>query len=903
MTGLTDSNPMTAKLMSPEEFLGFTPGDDRRLADWTRITGYFRHLSQYGRRTKWFDMGKTTEGRPFYYIVISSPETLDNLEEFRAINARLAYPRGLGEQEAEGLIARGKTVVMLSCSIHATEVGAAQMSMELAYELETSQDPEVIEILGNVILLLVPSLNPDGLDLVVDWYEKYLDTPYEGSAPPFLYHKYAGHDNNRDWFMLNLVENRLTVEKIHNVWHPQIVFDMHQMGDSGFRFFVPPYVDPYDPNVDFILQQQINMLGTHIVGELLSAGKTGVSCYNGFDAYAPSRAYQHYHGGVRILSEASSVKLGTPITKDAKELRVTRDGWDPRQSTWNHPVPWPGGEWRLRDIVEYEKIAAMACLRHAAAFRELWLSNFYKIGVRACERKEPFAFILPTNQRDPVMLYELLKVLHMGQVELHRARSDFEVEGAFFPAGSFVIKLAQPYGAYAKTLLEIQEYPDLRQYPGGPPKLPYDITGHTLPLLMGVKCTLAKKPFDADLERVDGPELPQGKIRVADGTAHGPSAPEGEGIREEAGRGMPMESGSVKMPGRTGSRDEPGGIGYQPGSGGGSGWYVLSPAVNASCKVVNALLQESRKVYRTAASLAHGGLHLPAGSFLVPSDAVEAVELEMLCRRFGVDAWFVDGMEGSGDSGDSAAQDAFRGTVYRLQKPRVGVYQAYRPVADEGWLRYVLEEYGFPYETVRNRRIKHGNLGEEFDTIIFPSMGAKLIAEGVAEGTYPPEYTGGLGSEGKEAIAAFVEAGGTCVFLDASCQWAIKELGLPAVNVLDGKQPPEFFAPGSILRTIVDTEHPLGYGLPRETAVMFAGSPAWEAEAQHVVARYPAVVPVMSGWLLGGGLLANKASLLEIPVGYGRVVLVGFHPHFRAQARGTYKVVFNAIYLGSSKKV
>lgn len=831
------------RVMSPKEFLGFAPGDDRRLADWSEITGYFRNLTQNARRMRWFDMGETTEGRPFFYVCISSPETLEKLDEFRGIHARLADPRGLTQEEADDLVARSKTIVMISCSIHATEVGAAQMSMELAYDLETSQDPQTLEILDNVILLLVPSLNPDGLDLVVDWYKKHLGTPYEGSSPPFLYQKYAGHDNNRDWFMLNLVENRLTVEKLHNVWHPQIVFDMHQMGDSGFRFFVPPYVDPYDPNVDFILRQQINMLGIHMVGELLSAGKTGVSCYNGYDAYAPSRAYQHYHGGVRILSEAASVRLATPVTRRKDELRGTRDGWDAKESTWNHPIPWSGGQWRLRDIVDYEKIAAMACLRHAATFRDLWVSNFYKLGVRACERKAPFAFVLPKDQRDPVMLYELLRVLHMGQVEIHRARDDFELEGAFFPEGSYVIKLAQPYGAYAKTLLEIQEYPDLRQYPGGPPKLPYDITGHTLPLLMGVRCTLARKPFQVDLEKVESPELPEGK-------AERPGSPQCKVER-----------------------------------GGEAGWYVLSPAVNSSCKVVNSMLKKSQEVYRTAVSFAEDTHQVPAGSFLIPADAEGVDEL---CSRFGVTAAFVDSV---------------KSPRFRLNKPRVGVYQPYRPVADEGWLRYVLEEYGFPYETVHNQRIRYGNLRDEFDTVIFPSTWARLITDGVPPGMCPPEYVGGLGPEGKEAIASFVEAGGTCVFADAACDWAIKELGLPVTNVLEGKRPPEFFAPGSVLKTIVDTEHPLGFGLLRETAVMFVRSPAWEAESGCVVARYPAVDPLMSGWLLGGELLSNRASLLEIPVGHGRVVLVGFHPHFRAQARGTYKVMFNAIYLGSSERV
>ncbi len=782
-------------------------------------------------------MGESTEGRPFFYVCITSEENLKQLDRYREIHARLADPRGLDPEEAESLMAQSKTMVMISCSIHATEVGAAQLSTELAYELETSQDPKVLEILDNVILLLVPSLNPDGLDMVVDWYKKYLGTPYEGSQPPFLYQKYAGHDNNRDWFMLNLVENRLTVEKLHNVWHPQIVFDMHQMGDTGFRFFVPPYVDPYDPNVDFILRQQINMLGIHMVGELLSAGKTGVSCYNGYDAFAPSRAYQHYHGGIRILSEAASVRLATPVSRRKDELRATRDGWDAKESTWNHPVPWQGGKWHLRDILDYEKIAAYACLRHASTFRDLWVSNFYKLSVRACERTEPFAFVLPEEQRDPVALYELLKVLHMGQVEISRAKEDFEVEGAFFPKGTYVIKLAQPYGAYAKTLLEIQHYPDLRQYPGGPPKLPYDITGHTLPLLMGVTCTLVNDPLEVELEQIH-PQLPSG-------TVEGPVSP----------------------------RDV-----------GDAGWYVLSPAVNSACKVVNSLLAEGADVFRTAVSYHEGSRLIPAGSFLV---SAPREDLSVLCEKYGVSSTFLDGA---------------KSPLFRLRAPKVGVYQAYRPVGDEGWLRYVLEEYRFPFQTVNNQRIRRGELRADFDTIIFPSMWARMITEGVAPGMYPPEYVGGLGPEGTRAIASFVEAGGTCLFADASCDWAIKELGLPVTNVVEDKRPPEFFAPGSVLRTIVDTEHPLGFGLMRETAVMFSRSPAWTTESGCVVGRYPAANPLMSGWLLGGELLSNRASLLEIPVGYGRVVLVGFHPHFRAQARGTYKVIFNAIYLGSSSK-
>lgn len=858
--------------VSPSEYLGFQPGDDRKLASWDEITGYFRELAKNSDRMRWFDMGQSTEDRPFYYICVSSPDNLRDLDEYKTIQGRLADPRSLTRDEAQELTEKGKTIVLISCSIHASEVGAAQMSMELAYELETAQDARTKEILNNVILLLVPSLNPDGLDMVVDWYKKYLDTTYEGSPLPFLYQKYAGHDNNRDWFMLNLVENRLTVQNIHNVWHPHIVFDLHQMGSLGFRLFVPPYMDPWDPNVDYILRQETAELGFHMMSEVLSTGRTGVSCYNMYDAYAPSRAFQHYHGGVRILSEAASVRLATPVKTRKDELRPTRDGADPREASWNHPAPWQGGEWRLRDIVEYEKVAAYGCLDHAAKFRAMWVTNFEKLSWRACERTAPYAAVFPADQADPVMVYELLKVLSMGQVEIHRAEDDFEVDGVFYRKGTHVVLFAQPYGAYAKTLLEKQEYPDLRMYPGGPPKLPYDVTGHTLPLLMGVKVAFAEKPFRACLKKLEAPMLPRG------------------GVFDTPPQGVPVSvTESWLEPGgrRAGDRFTDA-VGASAGASAAGGTYLaLSPTVNSAAKVVNGLLGGSREVLRTTRSVRVGGDLFPAGTFLIPENHRD--EAETLCRLFGVRAQACDGTR------------VLAVPTVRLKACKTGVYKSHRPVADEGWLRLVLEEYGFPYESVDNRRIRNGGLAGEFDAIVFPSQTAAFIADGNGPGTLPPEYTGGLGVIGKDAIQRFLEEGGTCLFLDAAAAWAVNHLGLPCRNVLADKQSQEFFAPGSILRVVMDTRHPLAYGLNRETPVLFERGPAWEVSGGAVVGRHPTTDPLMSGWLLGGQFLNDKAALVEFRVGQGRVVLVGFYPHFRAQARNTYKVIFNGIYMAGSE--
>lgn len=871
---------------SPSEYLGFRPGDDRKLASWDEITGYFKKLTQGSNRIRWFDMGLSTEGRPFYYLCISSPDNLKNLDEYKAIQAKLADPRSLTEAEAKELVSKGKTIVLISCSIHATEVGAAQMSMELAYELAAGQDAKTLEILDNVILLLVPSLNPDGLDLVVDWYKKYLGTPFEGTPPPFLYQKYAGHDNNRDWFMLNLVENRATVLNIHNVWHPHIVFDLHQMGDAGFRLFVPPYMDPWEPNIDYILRQETALLGMHMMSEVLSTGRTGVSCYNMYDAFAPSRAFQHYHGGVRILSEAASVRIATPVSRKKEELRATRDGADPKVASWNHPAPWPGGVWRLRDIVEYDKIAAYGCLKHAAKFRDMWVSNFLKLSRRACERKEPYAAVFPADQPDPVMTYELLKVLSMGQVEIHRAEEDFEVDGVTYRKGSHVVLFAQPYGGYAKTLLEKQEYPDLRMYPGGPPKLPYDVTGHTLPLLMGVKVFFAQKPFQASLTKIESPEKPVGGVECAAQDvlcgAKGVGSGSQGAVQEVpcGGQNVGHSSQGAVQEMQCAAQGVPGGAQKT--------YFVLSPTVTSSVKVVNELLKKSREVWRATRPVKAGGVSMPAGAFLIPEDDRE--EVEALCREAGVVARRCCGMPVP---------------MVRLRSGRTAVYQSYRPVADEGWLRLVLEEYGFPYESVNNRRIRNGDLAADYDCIIFPSQSASFIAEGNRPGTLPPEYTGGLGLLGKDAIARFLEEGGTCVFLNEAAAWAVDQLGLMCKDVLADKKPQEFFAPGSILRVVMDTEHPLAFGLSRETPVLFERGPAWEVTGAEgtVVGRYPTTDPLMSGWLLGGQYLSDKAALAEFRVGQGRVILVGFYPHFRAQARGTYKVVFNGIYLAASEPV
>lgn len=483
------SEPVRAQVPTPESVLGFPVGADRRLADWDEITGYLGRVADTSDRVRMDTLGETTLDRPFVVLTISSPENLRDLDRYREIQEKLADPRRLeSELEARELIEEGRVVVLITAAIHSTEVGTHQVPMRLAYRLATGQDPTARRILDQAIVLLVPSLNPDGTQMVVDWYESTLRQPWEGASPPFLYHHYVGHDNNRDWYAFTQKETRITVTRIHNVWHPQIVHDIHQMGGLGPRFFIPPWTDPIEPNVDPLLVAGINALGTAMAWQLYAEGKTGIAVNAIYDAWTPARAYQHYHAGVRILTETASARMATPVRIPFDSLETVR-GFDPRESSWKHPEPWLGGDWRLADIVDYMESGAMALLEQAAAYREQWLRHFYRIGLRSIAGREgwPRAYVIPTRDQNPDGLPELVRILVTGDVEVRRAQAPFEVEGREFPTGTYVVPMEQPYAPFAQALLERQEYPDLRDYSGGPIRIPYDVTAHTLPLMMGVE--------------------------------------------------------------------------------------------------------------------------------------------------------------------------------------------------------------------------------------------------------------------------------------------------------------------------------------------------------------------------------------------------------------------------------
>jgi len=746
------------KIPAPNEVIGFTPGDDRKLASWAQIVEYFQKLDAASDRVMFEEIGKTTNGKPFVYATISSPANLKNLEKYKQINAKLADPRLIKSNQklADDLIKQGKTIVLITCGIHSTEVGSTLSSMLIAEKLAKADDAETQKILENTIILLVPSLNPDGVDIVKNWYDKTLGTPFEGTSPPELYHKYVGHDNNRDWYAFTQIETQLTVEKIHNVWHPQIVHDIHQQGERGARLFIPPYLQPVEPNVPKEIIEGYTELGNFIAKDLRAKKFEGITTDSTYDAWTPARAYSHYHGGVRILSETASAKLATPINVKFDDLRGDL-GYDAKKESTNFAPVWKGGEWKLRDITNYMTSASFSLLNHAANNRQKWLTRFYAIGkeaVRPRKNGELFGFVIPSrpNRGYGYPQDYLSNILGRGGVE---------IEGT--DKGD-IVKMEQPYGAFAKALIEHQNYPNLSDEKGNPIP-PYDVTAHTLSLFYNLDIKVVNVPF---------------KYRKL------------------------------------------------------SGFERMS----------------------------FGGL-------------------------IGCD---------------------YIGSAY--------LYKSSVPSMDEGWTRWLLDKYStglkcVNYSSIQNAEIKTINYSVKVDsaskyrTIIFPDQSANQILNGYAKGAMPDEYTGGIGKEGVANLRKFVEDGGTLVFLNRASNFAIEQFNLPVKDVTKDLPRKDFFIPGSILRTEIDTTHPIAKSMPRESIAWFENSPVFEIQTNpleltnnfKIIASYPKDPKniLLSGWALGTEKLAGKAALVEFKIGKGKIVLFGFRPQYRGQSLATFPLLFNAI--------
>jgi hypothetical protein len=819
------------------------------LADYEQIGSYLQALAEASDRVQMESIGESTLGRPIWMLTVSSPDNLADAPRQREIAARLADPRGLSPQEEAALVAEGKAVVLVTCNIHSTEIASSQMALELAWELATTDDPRKLRALEDVVLLLLPSINPDGQQMVVDWYRQWLGTEYEGGRMPWLYHHHAGHDNNRDWFMLNLPETRAVNRVLYRQWYPQVYLDEHQMGSTGPRIFVPPFQDPVAGNIHPLIWRLSDLFGTEMAVRLQEADRSGVIDGYAYDGYWPGGTMNTawWKNVVGLLTEVASVRVATPIDVDPNELRGNRKGLPEYRSQINFPDPWPGGRWTLRDIMDYERIATLALLETASVHREDLLRDMARMAREAVwegRTEAPFAYAIPPEQHDPGEAARLAALLLEHGVEVHRAPEEFRSGARSFPAGTLVVRMDQPYRAFAKEMLEVQRFPEVRAAEDGEILPPYDVTAWTLPLLLGVEGTWLDEPLDVPLER----------IREAPG-------PAGEVVGEGSD-------------------------------------FLLSRSTNAAATAVNLLLEAKATVRTATTATVAADRTWPPGTYLV--SGVRAPKLAEIAGAAGVRF--------------QAVPSAPEGDWRRVSRPRLGLYQPWRASMDEGWTRLVLERHGYAYETLHNEDVRKGDLHKRLDVILLPDVSKDILVDGERkprEGPapyrveLPPDYRGGIGKEGVDALRAFVEEGGTLVTLDSSGELPIDTMNLPVRDVLDRLPRSEFLCPGSLLRVQVDPDQPVGYGMPETAAAYFASSPAYAttipgAEAdRRVVARYPDGPLLLSGFLRGEEHLQRRAAVVEVQKGKGRVVLLGFRVQNRAWTAGTFRLLFNAIERGA----
>jgi len=843
-------------IKSPEEFYGFRMGADRKLARWDRIVEYFWHLDE-SPCVKVVELGKSTEGNPFLLAAVSSPENIGNLERIRQESWDLAHPESLPEERLEAIIGDGKAVVSMTMSVHATEIGGTQLSSELAYEVATSDDPDIAKIREGVVFLLVPSSNPDGNIKVVDWYDEQLGTEYEGGPLPFLYHKYVGHDNNRDAFHITQEESKHLTRFLFREWYPQAQIDFHHTSSYGARFSIPPHMDPLYDEVDPLVWTEQQFYGGAMIMELEAHGKTGVETQATYPAdggpYWDESPIAHCICG--MLTESASAKLATPIYVHYQQLEPARRGRPEYRTQMSFPHPWPGGWWGLRDIVEQQKIAALAVLKSAANFREKILRNMHMKALRQIERgrtEPPYAFIIPREQHDPVTASELLTKLKMADVTVHVAEEPFESEGAVYPAGTHVVFTAQACRAYILKLLRrtFYHYGPWSQKPDGTPLPPYDLSTDTLAEFMGVRVLEAPKPFEGRFEECAAIQLPEGAVEDS------------------------------------------------------KGGYLLDGRLNASFKAVNGLLKSGSKVYRVLEPMDG----LPVGAFYIPKGECSVEELDRIAKASHV---VLKGP--SAEDFEMKRVTSLRVGVYQrywggnidegwtrwvLEQHGFDYVTVMDEEVKEGGLNEKYDALIIPSD---DRRVLLGKEKEVKE--YYEKTRPKYV-----EPKYPPEYRSGLGDDGVEKLKEYVEAGGTLLTFGKASELAIEDLKLPVNNVLKDLKPKEFLCPGSTLKVKIDADHPLAYGVADDTLILFKGYPAFEVkkapnnEDYGIVVSYPEERMLQSGWLIGEEHLSNKAALIDARHGKGRIILYGFSPQMRGITAATFKLLFNALIRTESYK-
>ena len=839
-------------LPTPEAWFGHKMGTDKKLEPYSKMVAYYQELAKKSDRVKLVEVGKSTEGRPYLVMFVSSPANLAKLEEYRQMNAKLADPRGVPQAELDRIVKDGKAVIVQSYDLHSTEIGSSLTAIEFTYDLLTRTDPEALNILDNTIAIIMPSLNPDGHDMVQEWYMKYVGTPYEAGPMPWLYQKYVGHDNNRDAFMLNMVESQHIAKILYRDWVPQAYIDHHQMGQYSPRISIPPYADPIRPSADPLVWREMTWFGSHMAYKLDAAqlsGGIGDAIYSGW-GHMGFHWITPFHNIAGMLDESASANIASPLYVHPDQLQGGQRNVPDNTPQMNMPDPWPGGWWRPRDIVDRQKVTSWALLDQAARNRETLLKNGYTKALRQTERgatAETKAYIVSADQHDPLTANKMINALLLQGVDIYRAPAEFVHEGKVYPVGSYVFPMNQPKMGLLRWMLGETHFPDdtYARDKNGNPIRPYDMSTDAMTEFMGVESTPVNTTVTANLTKLSAP---------------------------------------VKTPGTVAAGST----------------YLLDGDLNDSFRAANLLLKSGATVKRV--KTASGSAK--AGDFIV-SGASPAVAGQVATTT---------GVSFAASSGvaDSAA--------YVLKAPRVAMLKRYRGGnMDEGWTRFLLESFDFPYASLMDPEIKAGNLIKKYDVIVLPSDsvsnmtgeppppggGGRGEGFGGNQDAVPPEFRSGFGAEGVKALEEFVKAGGRLITFAQAGDLAIQKFGVPVRNIVAGKPSKEFWSPGSTLKIKVDNQNPLAFGMPKDALAIYTAegqvyevTPRMWNERVQVVASYADNNVLRSGWLLGEDLIKGKAAMVSVQMGKGEVVMVGFRPQHRSQAHGTFKLLFDTLFQG-----